>query len=602
MPGPHVGVDNAAPFPYAVTPLRLPAPGTLVSPALFAFAIAAPTLLAYNAAPSVTLLNELLAFIAWGAVLRVGPRHAGAGSGAFAAIRPLGLALVLLILAAIGSWLWTGWPGSLALPMVLGLLAAGAVVVAGSAGARTARVDGAPRSAFEPFAIGMLVAAVASAVIAVLQVLWPDAVDGIWIAASTLPGRAVGNMRQPNHLSSVLLWGLVALVALVDGKRIARALGAALAALLVLGIVLTASRTGTVGVMLIAVWGLADAQLSRSTRIGMIGGAVLYVAFWLGMYEWALHTRHVFGGAERLSEVDLSASRLGIWSNTLAMIRTHLWAGVGTGNFNFAWTLSPFPDRPLAFFDHTHNLPLQLMVELGLPFALLVLGLLIYALWLALTRALAAQDVGARAAVVMLLLIGLHSMGEYPLWYAYFLLPTAWAWGYALTAAPQAAGRPHQASPPLRRTLAIAGAAMWLMAALAALDYNRVVAIYSPADDAAPLDERIARGQTSPLFAHYADYAAATSLEGQTVPLETYRRTAHSLLDTRLMIAWSKALAAAGDMGRASYVAQRLREFHKPDAAEFFAPCDNAPTPPPPTLPFQCRESSRPLTWRDLNR
>ena len=36
----------------------------------------------------------------------------------------------------------------------------------------------------------------------------------------------------------------------------------------------------------------------------------------------------------------------------------------------FAWTLTPFPGRPIAFFDHTHNLPLQLIVELGVPLGL----------------------------------------------------------------------------------------------------------------------------------------------------------------------------------------------------------------------------------------
>ena len=32
----------------------------------------------------------------------------------------------------------------------------------------------------------------------------------------------------------------------------------------------------------------------------------------------------------------------------------------------------------------------------------------------------------------VLALIGLHSLLEYPLWYSYFLLPTAFAWGLAL--------------------------------------------------------------------------------------------------------------------------------------------------------------------------
>ena len=34
---------------------------------------------------------------------------------------------------------------------------------------------------------------------------------------------------------------------------------------------------------------------------------------------------------------------------------------------------------------------------------------------------------------LMVLLIGVHSLLEYPLWYAYFLLPTAWAWGHAVS-------------------------------------------------------------------------------------------------------------------------------------------------------------------------
>ena len=38
----------------------------------------------------------------------------------------------------------------------------------------------------------------------------------------------------------------------------------------------------------------------------------------------------------------------------------------------------------------------------------------------------------ARAGWVLVLMIGLHSLVEYPLWYSYFLLPAAWAWGFAL--------------------------------------------------------------------------------------------------------------------------------------------------------------------------
>ena len=66
--------------------------------------------------------------------------------------------------------------------------------------------------------------------------------------------------------------------------------------------------------------------------------------------------------------------RFDIWSNALALIASHPWLGVGFGDFNFAWTLTPFPGRPTEFFDHTHNLILNFAVEMGVPLATLVLG------------------------------------------------------------------------------------------------------------------------------------------------------------------------------------------------------------------------------------
>jgi O-antigen ligase len=52
-----------------------------------------------------------------------------------------------------------------------------------------------------------------------------------------------------------------------------------------------------------------------------------------------------------------------------------------------AWTLTPLPGRPTAFFDHAHNLPLHLAAELGLPLALAVMALLLGAFGSAAWRA-----------------------------------------------------------------------------------------------------------------------------------------------------------------------------------------------------------------------
>jgi O-antigen ligase len=139
------------------------------------------------------------------------------------------------------------------------------------------------------------------------------------------------------------------------------------------------------------------------------------------------------------------------WLNTWALIKTHPWTGVGSGAYNFAWTLTPFPGRSTAFFDHSHNLLLQLAVEFGLPVALLVLGLLAASLWAGRKALTAADDehaLSARTALFMLAIVAVHSLLEYPLWYAYFLLPTAALWGWYAGLAREAAEAPSPRPSP----------------------------------------------------------------------------------------------------------------------------------------------------------
>ena len=69
--------------------------------------------------------------------------------------------------------------------------------------------------------MALLVAGFLSAIVGCVQVFAPDWPDGEIIARSGMPGRAVGNLRQPNHLSSLLLWAMIALVALFELRRVA---------------------------------------------------------------------------------------------------------------------------------------------------------------------------------------------------------------------------------------------------------------------------------------------------------------------------------------------------------------------------------------------
>jgi len=243
-----------------------------------------------------------------------------------------------------------------------------------------------------------------------------------------------------------------------------------------------------------------------------------------------------------------------------------------------------------------------------------------------------ALNVAQRCAVVMVLMIGLHSLLEYPLWYAYFLLPTAWLFGFALPASKPAAtskpaSRASRALPALPATparlarlatpkppsgaLVAAGLLMVVGAVLSVVDYARVVAIFKAPDNAGPLTERVANGQRSVLFAHHANYAAATSNPEVADRAAAFRSATHYLLDTRLMTAWAEALAANGRTDEARHVAQRLREFRRTESDDFFEACPISPkenaavaaaAATPASAPFQCQAPSRNVNWRELRR
>ncbi len=111
--------------------------------------------------------------------------------------------------------------------------------------------------------------------------------------------------------------------------------------------------------------------------------------------------------------------------------------------------------------------------------------------------------------------------------------------------------------------------------AFAVGDYARVARIFS-SDSDLPLAERIAAGRHSVFFAHHADYADVTTGDAAQVAPQRFDRVVHYLLDTRLMTAWARSLAAHGKVDEARHLAERIREFRRPESAALFAACGSA--------------------------
>lgn len=575
-------------------------------------ALLVPTLLAKSDPPSITFYNQVLGVFGWGLWMTALAWWIGrADESKMKASGPLqGLSVVLWLCAgsAIGSVWATG------LPLGLGLMAAGlalaAWLVMWTAWRAAHRIEAA--ELMDLVCAGLAWAGVIGVMLAVIQVFVPQLADGVLIAEPTTPGRAVGNLRQPNHFSTLLFWSACGAVWLGRRGRWPIEATQIMVVLCIGAMVWTASRTGTVAMVLLMLWGGRDKGLPRSLRWLLLGSLVVYGAWWMGMSWWShAGEGHAFAGEARLHDgSDISSSRFKIWANTLELIRQNPWTGVGWGEFNLAWTFTEFPGRPVAFFDHTHNVLMQWAVELGVPMALLLLALCGWALWALWWPPRRDTDAVVPAAAVIVSMAGLHSLLEYPLWYSYFLLPTAFVWGLGLAARARVEAEPLlpdsarlDESPPTARFHLVLCATLIVGAAWAAIDYQWAANIYSPRAGAGPLEERIQHGQKRLWFGYQADYADATGPDDDEParPPQAFRRTLHNLVDSRLMIAYARSLAEHGQVDQARYVVQRLKEFRNPMGDSFLAACRKPEVlKDPARRPFQCDPPKGRYTWRQV--
>jgi O-antigen ligase len=276
----------------------------------------------------------------------------------------------------------------------------------------------------------LLAAALLSSSMALAQFFgWSDALSP-WVNSPGV-GHAFGNLRQRNQLASLLSIGLTALL-YFDNARPLRWPGWLMIGLLAIGMACSASRTGLVQWLL--VWLLVLFWTRRSARrpLGLAVAAVLgyglaVFALPILLQAWTgVDSVRVF---DRIAAetVDCS-SRITLWSNVLHLIAQRPLWGWGLGELDYAHYVTLYPgERFCDILDNAHNLPLQMAVEWGLPAALLVCTLLLWAVVRG--RPWAQQRPDCQMAWTVLALLAVHSLLEYPLWYGPFQIVAIWcAW------------------------------------------------------------------------------------------------------------------------------------------------------------------------------
>lgn len=376
------------------------------------------------------------------------------------------------------------------------------------------------------------VAAGCSALIGLLQYLGASAPWAPWVSV-TGAGEAYANLRQRNQFASLLNLGLAAVLwwqaagaaayantlRLAQRPRLHAALLLSFSALLAIACAASGSRTGLLQTVLLALGSVFWVASGPTPQNGAAPVAARWLALWLlvclGVALWLLPHLLPQGQVpaavwERTrAEGGSCNSRLVLWSNVLQLIAEKPWTGWGIDGLAYAH-FSHLYDGPrfCEILDNAHNLPLHIAVILGVPAALLVCGgVLAVVLWCKPWRE---ADAARQLAWRVLLVIGLHSMLEYPLWYSPFqlavvlavilLLPSAWrARALASSAVPLVAG------------------ASFVLTLYAGWDYLRVSQVYLPQSLRLPAyqEDALEKAQSSWLFQGTAQFAVL-SLTAQT--------------------------------------------------------------------------------------
>jgi Virulence factor membrane-bound polymerase, C-terminal/Protein glycosylation ligase/O-Antigen ligase len=250
---------------------------------------------------------------------------------------------------------------------------------------------------------------------------------GIW-AVNRTNGRPSANFGQPNQLATLLIWGLLACLWAYLHKSLGHVSAIFLASFLLLGLAMTQSRSGMLALsfILLALWARKSFWPSRRTPVVATFLYLLFLAYptllgWLDsallLNQESMHLRLINSGELRLRAWQLF---------TQAILERPLfgygWSEVASAQLTVADKFSSLG----VLFKSSHNLFIDLLLWCGLPIGMLIIAFLIRWFWLAV------RSVGKAEDATLLMFVGaviIHAMVEFPLQYAYFLIPLGFVTG-----------------------------------------------------------------------------------------------------------------------------------------------------------------------------
>jgi hypothetical protein len=320
----------------------------------------------------------------------------------------------------------------------------------------------------ETLAFTLLAGALLSAGVALVQRLEIDVGALRLYIVDVRPGHPPGaNLAQPNQLSTLFGLGLVGLGLLFERRRVGVLVACIAACFLTLAMGLTQSRTP---LLLLAALILGLLVVRRRTRLRTSPVAVTVFGLgWLASFAaWSpiAAALHILPMRATLISRAQVGPRSVIWQQLWDAVWLRPWTGYGWNQVSVA-QMAVAADTPNSrLVEHSHNLLLDLLLWNGVPITLVVVVLALWWLWRA-VRTVRSPS-GAFGLLAMFVLLA-HAMVEFPLEYAYFLVPFAMAIGIV----EMDTDRPPIVTIP-RRPLGIAVTVYFGVMGWAAVDYMNV--------------------------------------------------------------------------------------------------------------------------------
>lgn len=276
---------------------------------------------------------------------------------------------------------------------------------------------------------GLMIGAISQDIVVILQTLHQDWTGG-WINYIGLGQPYSGNIGQRNLLAHYLSWGILATAYLVHQKRLARVTGLTV-------VIFQAAILGAVNSVTLILYMLSILLLLVIARywqkrlpISIIKTLALTV---IAVLIFQAITLPVITSIQDTFTTNTSSigrlsgsldykSRLTEWHKAWLIFLENPWFGTGWGSYayqSFMMSLKPsFAGNIFSngVFTRTHNIVLNLLAETGVIGTSLILGGFGYLLKPLLKRSWQVETV---VILAMILVTTVHSLLEFPLWYAH---------------------------------------------------------------------------------------------------------------------------------------------------------------------------------------